>query len=322
MRTFSRTVNRDQPLESRIEIAFASNHHVTRAAPMNRRTFLTAAASAVAVSGTSSLPAQPAPVNGSLIDTNVSLSHWPIRHSWAPTPSALVQRLNRHGVTSAWTGSFDGVLHTDMSGANARLAESCRKDGDGILVPMGSVNPTFPDWEDDVRRCHEVHGMPGLRLYPNYHGYALDDPRFAQLLAVATQRRLLVQIMLSIEDDRSQNPMLTALPVQAGPLVELMPKISGARVMLLNGGSRVLGGNVSLLQGLVAAGVTFEIATLEGVAGIENLLRRAPGVRTTFGSHSPYFYFESALLKLQESDLSPTDLEAVRFRNAHHLLLA
>ncbi len=292
---------------------------------MKRRTFLTAAASVTAVSGPSPLSAQPAPaigtlINGSLIDTNVSLSQWPIRHSWALTPAALVQRLKRHGVTSAWTGSFEGVLHTDMSGANARLAESCRKDGVGILIPMGTVNPTFPDWEDDVRRCHEVHGMRGLRLFPNYHGYALDDPQFAQLLAAATRRRLVVQIMLSIEDDRSQNPMLTALPVQAGPLVELIPKVSGARVMLLNGGSRVLGGNVSLLQGLVAAGVTFEIATLEGVAGIENLLRRAPGVRTTFGSHSPYFYFESALLKLQESALSQADLEAVRSGNAHNLL--
>jgi predicted TIM-barrel fold metal-dependent hydrolase len=289
---------------------------------MKRRTFLTAAASAVALSEASSLPAQTASVNGPLIDTNVSLSQWPIRHSWAPTPAALVQRLKRHGVTSAWTGTFDGVLHTDMSGANARLAETCRRDGAGILVPMGTVNPSFPDWEDDVRRCHEVHGMRGLRLYPNYHGYALDDPRFTRLLAVATQRRLIVQIMLSIEDDRSQNPMLTALPVQAGPLVEILPKISGARVMLLNGGSRVLGGNVSLLHGLVSAGVTFEIATLEGVAGIENLLKRAPGVRTTFGSHSPYFYFESALLKLQESALSPADLEAVRSGNAGNLLLS
>ena len=289
---------------------------------MKRRTFLTAAASAVALSGASSLSAQPASDYGPLIDTNVSLSQWPIRHSWAPTPAALVQRLKRHGVTSAWTGTFEGVLHTDMSGANARLAETCRNDGAGVLVPMGTVNPTFPDWEDDVRRCHEVHGMRGLRLYPNYHGYTLEDPRFAQLMAVATQRRLIVQIMLSIEDDRSQNPMLTALPVQAGPLVELLPKISGARVMLLNGGSRVLGGNVALLHGLVSAGVTFEIATLEGVAGIENLLKRAPGARTTFGSHSPYFYFESALLKLQESALSSAELEAVRSGNARNLLLS
>ncbi len=92
--------------------------------------------------------------------------------------------------------------------------------------------------------------------------------------------------------------------------------------MLLNGGSRVLGGNIDLLQRLSAAKVMFDIATLEGVAGIENLLRRVPGIRVTFGSHSPYFYFEAALLKLQESILAPAELEAVRSGNAQALLSA
>ncbi len=288
---------------------------------MQRRLFF-ASAAAVAAGGTSAVAAPATASSVGLIDTNVTLNQWPIRASWAPTPDALVQRLKRHGVTRAWTGTFEGVLHTDMAGANARLAETCQREGAGILEPIGSVNPTFPDWEEDVRRCHEVHRMRGLRLYPNYQGYALDDARFLRLLKNATERRLFVQIMLSIEDDRSQNPALTAVPVQAGPLVEVLPKVPGARLMLLNGGSRVLGGNTDLLQRLAAAGIVFDVATLEGVAGIENLLRRAPGIRVAFSSHSPYFYFEAALLKLQESALSPTELAAVRSGNAQALLSA
>ena len=127
---------------------------------------------------------------------------------------------------------------------------------------------------------------------------------------------MLVQIALSIEDDRSQNPALTAVPVNAGPLVGLVPKIPKARVMLLNSGSHVLGANPSLLQGLAKAGVHFEIATLEGVAGIESLLQRAPGIKVSFGSHAPYFYFEAALLKLQESAL--TDAQLTPSREVSH----
>ncbi len=288
---------------------------------MDRRAFLNTAAIAAATTSLArgATPAAPAtPVE--LIDTNVHLSHWAVRRGWADTPARLVEKLRRHGVTSAWTGSFEGVLHTDISGVNTRLAESCAREGGGLLLAFGTVNPTFPDWEEDLRRCHEVHRMPGIRVYPNYHGYALDDSRFARLLELAAQRRLLVQIPLLLEDDRSHNPVLTAPYLQPAPLADVLPKIPGARVMLLNAGARVLAGNPALLTRLVRAGVWFEHATLEGVAGLEALFGRAPEVRVAFGSHSPYFYFEAALLKLQESVLTPEQLAAVRHGHARAAL--
>ena len=164
--------------------------------------------------------------------------------------------------------------------------------------------------------------MPGIRLFPNYHGYALDDPRFAELLELATVRGLLVQIALSMEDDRSQNPVFAVPPVQTAPLLDVLKRIPSARVMLLNSSSRVLAGNNPLLQRLSAAGVYFEIATLEGVAGIETLLRTTTNLRLTFGSHTPYFYFEAALLKLQESALTPAQLAAISYETASAALPA
>lgn len=288
---------------------------------MQRRAFLSTTALAAATPLLHSAQSgRPGTAAGGLIDTNVYLSDWAVRHSWAETPARLVEKLKHHGVTSAWVGNFEGVLHTDIAGSNARLADACARAGAGVLKAFGTVNPTFPDWEDDVRRCHEVHRMPGIRVFPNYHGYALDDARVGKLLEVCARRGLLVQVALSIEDERSQNPELTAPPVQPAPLPDLVQKIPGARVMLLNSGSRVLGAGSPLLQRLIAAGVGFEIAMLEGVAGIESLLRRSPDVRLSFGSHSPYFYFEAALLKLQESALTPPQLAAITSGNARTAL--
>ena len=277
---------------------------------MERRRFLSAA-SVIAASAAALRPARAADADVGIIDTNVYLSHWAVRHSWASTPAQLTARLRRHHVASAWTASFEGALHSDIGGVNARLAETCARDGGGLLVPVGTVNPTLPDWEDDLRRCHEVHRMKAVRLFPNYHGYTLDDPRFAACLEHAARRELLVQIPLSLEDDRSPNPVLAAPNVVPAPLPEVLAKIPQARVMLLNAGARVLVGNPALLTRLVEAGVWFDLATLEGVAGIEGVLQRAPAVQLTFGSHSPYFYFEAALLKLQESILTAGQLAAI-----------
>ncbi|MES2696918.1 MAG: amidohydrolase family protein [Verrucomicrobiota bacterium] len=285
---------------------------------MQRRAFI----STVGL-GAASIPvlhAAPAAASeGGLVDTNVSLYHWAPRRSWVESATLLVERLRRYGVRSAWTGSFDGVLHSDIAGVNSRLADTCAKEGGGILQPFGSINPTLPDWEDDLRRCHEVHRMAGVRLHPNYHGYTLDDPRFLRLLDLSAQRRLLVQIALQIEDERSHNPALASAPVVPAPLTDALGKFPAARVMLLNGGSRLFG-SAPLLQKLATAGAYFEIASLEGVAGIEGLFQRLPKLRLCFGSHAPYFYFEAALLKLQESALSPDQLAAVQYDNARTAL--
>ena len=66
--------------------------------------------------------------------------------------------------------------------------------------------------------------------------------------------------------------------------------------------------------------VYLDIAMLEGVAGLASLLEKVPLDRVLFGSHAPFFYFESALLKLKESVLSAAQLEAVREGNARRLV--
>ena len=119
-----------------------------------------------------------------------------------------------------------------------------------------------------------------------------------------------------MEDDRSQNPAFTAAPVNAAPLAPLLERTPAARVMLLNATSRLLAPNNALLKRFASAGVLFEIATLEGAAGIEALLKTNPALRLCFGSHTPYFYFESALLKLQESALTAAQLQAIRAGHA------
>lgn len=275
---------------------------------MDRRGFLTSASALLAGGVAQAAPSAPA----EFIDTNVSLGQWPVRHTPYGTATSLLKKLRQHGVTSGWTGSFDGVLNSDVASVNARLAEACQRDGAGVLIPFGAINPTLPDWEDDLRRCHEVHRMPGVRLWPSYHGYTLDHERFARLIDLATRRGLLVQIAVTIEDDRSQNPALLTAPVVLAPLADVMQKFPGARVMVLNATTRLLSPSNALLRRLAGAGVLAEIATLEGVAGIERLLATIPGLRLAFGSHAPFQYFESALLKLDESALDAAQLQSIR----------
>jgi predicted TIM-barrel fold metal-dependent hydrolase len=285
---------------------------------LTRREFLGLTAATTAATVAAALPANAAPTRSApLIDTNVSLSRWPFRRCPLDDTPSLVAKLREHGVTQAWAGTFDALLHKDLAAANARLADECRRHGRGLLVPIGAANPALPDWESDLRRCVEQHKMPGVRLLPNYHGYTLGDERFARLLALAAELKLLVQIALVQEDDRTQLPLAKAAPTDLAPLPALLKQFPTARVQLLNA-FRTLRGKPVL--DLAALGARFEIATLEGVEGVGKMLQQLPADRLCFGSHAPFYYFESAKLKLQESILSESQLAAVASANARQLL--
>jgi len=253
-----------------------------------------------------------------IVDTSVYISRWPFRRLPGDELPDLIAKLRSHNVTQAWAGSFDGLLHEDVASVNNRLATACRTLGNGLLLPFGTVNPTLPDWRDDLRRCHEDHEMPGIRLHPNYHGYTLDDPRFAELLRRAADRAMVVQVVLNMEDERTQHPLVRVKEVDTGPLLKLIREIRGLRLVIQNRKREPSG---KLLGRLSYTGeVYFDFAMLEGVGAIPKLLEEIPSDRLLFGSHYPFFYFESALLKMQEAGLDESQQKAIFAENAQLLI--
>ena len=234
--------------------------------------------------------------------------------------------MRRHRITQAWAGSFEAVLHKQLDASNRRLAEECRTRGDGMLIPIGTVNPDWPDWEEDLRRCHERHGMRGLRLYPAYHGYTLDHPEFARMLGEAAKRGMLVQVVLRLEDERVHHPAIDVPLVNVSPLLDVLKKVPSAKVQLINSAGPLLGNNVPAL--VRETQVTFDIAATEGNGGVGRLIEGTnpsyrgaiPADRLLFGSHAPFFPCESALMKLFESPLGLEQLEQLMRANARRLI--
>ena len=253
-----------------------------------------------------------------IIDVNANLSRWPFRRTPCDELPPLIEKFRTYGVQQAWVGSLDGLFHRDMGGVNRRLAEACRQEQRVKLVPFGSVNPMLPDWQEDVRRCAEEYQMPGIRLHPNYHGYTLNDPVAGELLDLATQRGLIVQLALRMEDIRVQHQLMRIPDVDAKPLVDLVKARAGLRLVVLN--------NMSALQdqdlrALAATDrVWFEICMREGIGGIAKLIQALPLSRVLFGSHLPLFSLESAVFKMREAGLEDPQRQAIEYENAQRLL--
>jgi predicted TIM-barrel fold metal-dependent hydrolase len=255
-----------------------------------------------------------------MIDTNVDLFRWPFRRLAGDKPAELVANLRKKGVTQAWAGSIEGLLLRDVAGVNARLADACRRLGPNFLVPFGTINPKQPDWQEDLRRCAEVHKTPGIRLHPNYHGYTLNDPVVAELFSLAASRNLIVQIALAMEDPRTQFPLMRVPPVDAAPLAEIIKRTPNLRLELLNRGFWAGLPAPDIPEIAQSDNVYFEFAMVEGTGGVARLIAETSPSRVVFGSHYPFFYFESALLKVREAGLPEDQVHAVFEGNARALL--
>ena len=285
---------------------------------MNRREALTLAVATGAASPLLSLFTPTTASEASrfrIVDSNVSLFHWPFRRLPLDEPSALVEKLRSLGISQAWAGSFEGLLHRDLAGVNERLAEIC---GDyPELVPIGSINPTLPDWEEDLRRCAEVYDMPGVRLHPNYHGYTLEDARFARLLKLAAAAGQFVQITAVMEDTRTQHDLVRVADVNLAPLPEVMAGVPEARVQILNHRPRS-----PLLDELAKTpGLFFDTARVEATDGVSTMMRSVPAGRVLFGSHAPFLIPEAALIRVHESaSLDETKLSELLAGNAEQLM--
>ncbi len=250
-----------------------------------------------------------------IIDTHAYLSRWPFRRLAGDEPEEFLASMRQQGVGQAWVGSFDGLLHKDLGGVNARLAAGCRAHGAGVLVAFGSVNPMLPDWQEEVRRCREQHRMPGIRLHPNYHRYTLADPLFGEVVGLAARLGLIVQLVVTMEDERTQHPLLQVPSVDLSPLAGVVAAIPTLRMTVHN--QR----HDAPVKTIAAAGqVYFDFGMVERVRGVATLAGQISVERVVFGSHFPLFYIESAALKMREAGLSAKDFLAIQEGNARRLL--
>ena len=249
-----------------------------------------------------------------IVDVNVNLSRWPFRRLAFDQTARLVAKLRENQVTEAWAGSFDGLLHRDVAAVNTRLAAECRKF-DGILLrPVVTVNPMLPDWQEDLRRCHEELGMHAIRINPNYHAYQLDDAACDELFRSAGERGMIIQLALKMEDVRTHHPLMQVPTVDAEPLAALVGKHPDVRLIIMNDYGTIRGDAAARLAD--TGQVYFEISHVEQVGGLEKFVKQVPFERVLFGSHFPFFNLEASLFKFRESQLGGFMVAAIQSGNA------
>lgn len=277
-------------------------------------------ASMVAASEGGKLVTMPVPPSGGpqlsmpskVIDTNVSLFHWPFRRLPLDDVNELCAKFHQLGITEAWAGSFEALLHRDVRTVNERLLKACQNRAE--LIPVGAVNPTLPDWKHDLNLCLGRFGMPGVRLLPGYHGYALDDAVFGELLFTATKLSGFVQVVMAMEDTRTQSKSTQAPNVDPRPLQQWMQQIPHARVQILN--CRPSASDLMTFASIPR--LTLDTSRVDGTDGVATLMNAIGVDRVLYGTHSPFLIPEAACIRMLETGITGAEVKTIMQENAEH----
>jgi hypothetical protein len=155
-----------------------------------------------------------------------------------------------------------------------------------------------------LRALRGSYSSQGSRLH--------NDPALDPII------RRAAELVASLEDQRTQPAQGRVPQLDVTPLAEMAKQVSGLRLVLLGAFHAA---KRDVIERLAASGaVSFEIATLEGAGGVSRLIDWVTVDRILFGSAAPFFYIESARLKLQESELAGRQLEQICSANAARLM--
>jgi uncharacterized protein len=259
-----------------------------------------------------------------IYDVNAWLGSWPFRSLRDNTADTLVRRLDRSGIDAAAVSSIDAIFHRNVQSANEALAQAVQPHADR-LVPIATINPMYPAWEDDLRVCSEELGMRGTRLFPQYHGYDVAGPEAKRVVTACTERNLPVAIPARVEDIREHHWIDPGKEVPLAGIADLIAAVPGSVVIVPNARG-IVGSALWEREDLrdrswyVDTSLSEFHYTLhydvDRASPMSGFFESGGAEHLMFGTHLPFSYAGSALVKLETLPLDPDTREQIAWGTA------
>jgi len=140
-----------------------------------------------------------------IVDAHAFIGNWPFRRLRNNDVAGVLAMMDKFGINVSCVASADAILYRDSHDGNRMIHEQTRGAADRFNL-YATLNPAYAGWQRDLRECVDL-GFKALRLYPIYHGYAIDSPECLSIVDAATEAGLPVSFTCRIEDARQRHWM-------------------------------------------------------------------------------------------------------------------
>ena len=275
-----------------------------------------------------------------LLEINAYAGHWPFKQLKHNTCGLLLDRMNKFGVDVSVISNINGIFYKNTQSANEELYDELKSESrfNDRFIPFAVINPIYAGWKDDFEISVSKLGMKGLRLYPKYHDYEMNDPSLIELVKMARDRGLPVAFDIRMVDSRQRSWL--DIPVFEGNaevkfdiitkewqlrnIVPIVREVPDAKYLILN-----LANGVNLNDEDMAlfkkADILFDTSgrAIRGDNTLSELMKRFGKEKFAHGSHSPFLDYLSGRLRvesLNEAEADEATKELLRSGNAKRVL--
>ena len=243
-----------------------------------------------------------------LVDINAYIGHWPYRRLRGNTLKSMLERMDKFGVDKAVVANINGIFYKDTHSANEELHSEMESNKAFIerFIPFATMNPVLPWWEHSLQVSNEEFGMRGIRLYPLYHEYDINDPRCIELVKAARDRQMPISIPLRMIDFRQRSWLDIGEELDLNHVASLVKEVPDAQYIILD--TRQINGRKitkESLEILKKADILFDTVRSSGVPikgysgeSLNEFIQTYGSEKLAFGTETPFIDYCSPFIRM------------------------
>lgn len=259
-----------------------------------------------------------------LIDSNAYVGHWPFRYRrYSACKSLLDERMEEFGVDISVISNLNGIFYKNTQKANEELYNEINSDSRfrDRFIPFAVINPIYNGWKDDFKTCRQQYGMKGIRLYPKYHGYDLNNSNCIELVKMARDHGLAVSLSLRMVDSRPSSWLDIEEEWALSDVVPIIKSVPDAKYLILNVANSI---NLSEEETDLLKKADLILDTSgRAISNLGGMIQTYGKTKFAFGTHSPILDYLTGLLRVEsltEEEADGETLDLLRGGNMKRLL--
>lgn len=133
------------------------------------------------------------------VDINCYIGNWPFRKLRRNTIEDLKRMHMKNNIEYGYVSSLNSIFYNDPFEGEEDLHEAIK---DTPYKHIMTINPLLPEFKQDIDRGIREFDIKGIKIFPGYHGYSLQDESIERLCSILGDYGLPLFVVIRMEDER------------------------------------------------------------------------------------------------------------------------